>query len=137
MYTDKKNILQLVALLEAHGITKVVLCPGSRNTPIVHTLSNHPNFTCYAVTDERSAGYFAIGLALNGGKPAAVCCTSGTALLNLHPAVAEECSFSCHFSRPSRCLDRTDGWTNSAATRCVSNAGKEVGQSSGDSYGRR
>ena len=34
MYTDKKNILQLVALLEAHGITKVVLCPGSRNTPI-------------------------------------------------------------------------------------------------------
>ena len=89
MYTDKKNILQLVALLEAHGITKVVLCPGSRNIPLVHTLSNHPNFTCYPVTDERSAGYFAIGLALNGGKPAAVCCTSGTALLNLHPAVAE------------------------------------------------
>ena len=49
MYTDKKNILQLVALLEAHGITKVVLCPGSRNTPIVHTLSNHPNFTCYCL----------------------------------------------------------------------------------------
>ena len=49
MYTDKKNILQLVALLEAHGITKVVLCPGSRNTPIVHTLSNHPNFTCYQI----------------------------------------------------------------------------------------
>ena len=89
MYTDKKNILQLVALLEAHGITKVVLCPGSRNAPIVHTLSNHPGFTCYAMTDERSAGYFAIGLTLNGGKPAAICCTSGTALLNLHPAVAE------------------------------------------------
>ena len=69
MYTDKKNILQLVALLEAHGITKVVLCPGSRNAPIVHTLSNHPGFTCYAMTDERSAGYFAIGLTLNGGKP--------------------------------------------------------------------
>ena len=33
MYSDKKNILQLVALLEAHGITKVVLCPGSRNAP--------------------------------------------------------------------------------------------------------
>ena len=89
MYTDKKNILQLVALLQAHGITKIVLCPGSRNIPIVHTLSNHPDFTCYAVTDERSAGYFAIGLTLNGGKPAAICCTSGTALLNLHPAVAE------------------------------------------------
>lgn len=89
MYTDKKNILQLAALLEAYGITKVVLCPGSRNVPIAHTLSNHPAFTCYAMTDERSAGYFALGLALNSGKPVAVCCTSGTALLNLHPAVAE------------------------------------------------
>ncbi|EOA54915.1 2-succinyl-5-enolpyruvyl-6-hydroxy-3-cyclohexene-1-carboxylate synthase [Bacteroides sp. HPS0048] len=89
MYTDKKNILQLVALLEAHGVTKIVLCPGSRNIPLVHTLSTHPPFKCYSVTDERSAGFFAIGLALNGGAPAAVCCTSGTALLNLHPAVAE------------------------------------------------
>lgn len=89
MYTDKKNILQLAALLEAYGITKVVLCPGSRNVPIAHTLSNHPAFACYAMTDERSAGYFALGLALNSGKSVAVCCTSGTALLNLHPAVAE------------------------------------------------
>ena len=89
VYTDKKNILQLVALLEAHGVTKIVLCPGSRNIPLVHTLSTHPSFKCYSVTDERSAGFFAIGLALNGGAPAVVCCTSGTALLNLHPAVAE------------------------------------------------
>nr|WP_229127748.1 2-succinyl-5-enolpyruvyl-6-hydroxy-3-cyclohexene-1-carboxylic-acid synthase [Bacteroides nordii] len=89
VYTDKKNILQLVALLEAHGVTKIVLCPGSRNIPLVHTLSTHPSFKCYSVTDERSAGFFAIGLALNGGAPAAVCCTSGTALLNLYPAVAE------------------------------------------------
>ncbi len=88
-FTDKKNILQLVALLEAHQVTKIVLCPGSRNAPIVHTLATHPSFTCYSVTDERSAGFFAIGLALSGGQPAAVCCTSGTALLNLHPAVAE------------------------------------------------
>jgi len=89
MYSDKKNILQLVALLKAHGVTKIVLCPGSRNAPIIHTLVTHPDFTCYSMTDERSAGFFAIGLALHGGKPAAVCCTSGTALLNLHPAVAE------------------------------------------------
>lgn len=89
MYSDKKNILQLVALLRAHGITQVVLCPGSRNAPLVHTFSTHPDFVSYAITDERSAGYFAIGLALNEGRPVAVCCTSGTALLNLHPAVAE------------------------------------------------
>ncbi len=89
MYSDKKNILQLVALLIEHGVSNIVLCPGSRNSPIVHTLANHSFFNCHSVTDERSAGFFAVGLALHGGKPAAVCCTSGTALLNIHPAVAE------------------------------------------------
>ena len=74
MYSDKKNILQLAALL---------------NAAIVHTLANIEDFTCYSVTDERSAGFFAIGLSFQGGGPAAVCCTSGSALLNLHPAVAE------------------------------------------------
>lgn len=89
MYTDKKSILQLAVLLAAHGVWKVVLCPGSRDIPLVHTFSSMPEFTCYQVTDERSAGFFALGLALHDGRPAAVCCTSGSALLNLHPAVAE------------------------------------------------
>lgn len=89
MYTDKKNILQLVALLKEHSISKIVLCPGSRNSPIVHTLANHPFFTCYSCHRRTKCGFFAMGLALHGGKPAAVCCTSGTALLNIHPAVAE------------------------------------------------
>lgn len=89
MYSDKKNILQLVALLIEHGVSNVVLCPGSRNAPIVHTLANHSFFQCHSVTDERSAGFFALGLALHGGKPAAICCTSGSALLNIYPAVAE------------------------------------------------
>lgn len=89
MYSDKKNIQQLVALLEAHQVRKVVLCPGSRNAPLVQTLVNHPYFSCTAITDERSAAFTALGMALNGGKPVAVCCTSGTALLNMHPAVAE------------------------------------------------
>lgn len=89
MYTDKKSILQLAVLLRSHGVRHLVLCPGSRNIPIVQTLLNIPDFTCYPMTDERSAGFFAIGLALHENAPAAVCCTSGTALLNLHPAVAE------------------------------------------------
>ena len=66
MYSDKKNILQLVALLKAHGVRKIVLCPGSRNAAIVHTLANIEDFTCYSVTDERSAGFFAIGLSYKG-----------------------------------------------------------------------
>ena len=89
MYSNKTNILQLVALLKAHNIRKIVLCPGSRNAPIVQTIAANPFFNCTSVADERSAAYVALGLALKGGEPAAVCCTSGTALLNMHPAVAE------------------------------------------------
>ena len=133
MYSDKKNILQLVALLKAHGVRKIVLCPGSRNAAIVHTLANIEDFTCYSVTDERSAGFFAIGLSLQGGGPAAVCCTSGSALLNLHPAVAEAFyqqvppDFVISADRP-RCLDRTNGRTNPAPAPCVRNVSQDVCQ---------
>lgn len=89
MYSDKKSVRQLVALFAAHGVRKVVLCPGSRNIPLVQSFASHPAFECYSVTDERSAGFFAIGLALQAHAPVGVCCTSGSALLNLHPAVCE------------------------------------------------
>lgn len=89
MYTTKRHVLELVALLKVHGIKKIVLCPGSRNIPIIETISNIPDFSIYQITDERSAAFFALGLALHGGTPAAVCCTSGSALVNMHPAVAE------------------------------------------------
>ena len=116
MLTDKKNVLELAALMRAHGIRKVVLCPGSRNIPLVQTFSTLEDFECYAVTDERSAGFFAMGLALNSGEPAAVCCTSGTALLNLHPAVAEA-SYQhipllvISADRPQAWIDQMDGQT--------------------------
>ena len=89
MFTDKRNILQLAALLKAHGIRKIVISPGSRNIPITKTLLQVPDFTCYPVTDERSAGFFALGLSLHGGTPAAIVCTSGSALLNIFSAVSE------------------------------------------------
>lgn len=72
-----------------HGITDVVLSPGSRNAPLIHTFSQHPDFTCHTIVDERSAAYFALGLILKLQKPVAVCCTSGTALLNYSSATAE------------------------------------------------
>ena len=89
LYTDKKQVLQVVSLLKAHEVKQIVLCPGSRNIPLLQAFSTDAFFECHQVTDERSAGFFALGLALHGGKPAAVCCTSGSALLNIHPAVAE------------------------------------------------
>jgi len=116
MYSEKKNILQLVALLKAQEISRAVLCPGSRNSPIVQTVTNDPFFSCYAITDERSAGFFAIGLALQSARPVVVCCTSGSALLNLHPAVAE--AFYQHIpliivsaDRPAAWIGQNDGQT--------------------------
>ena len=89
MYSDKKNVLELVALLKAHCITQIVLCPGSRNSPLIHSLATDSDFVCYSVVDERSAGFFALGVIQATGKPTVVCCTSGTATLNLGSAVAE------------------------------------------------
>ena len=89
MYSNKENVNILTALLVAHGIRHAVVCPGSRNSPVVHNLAECPDITCYPVTDERSAGFYALGMAQALQRPVVVCVTSGTALLNLAPAVAE------------------------------------------------
>lgn len=83
-------ISELVALLQAHDVRDVVLCPGSRNAPLVHALSHQlAGATCHSIIDERSAGFYALGLALATHRAVVICCTSGTAVANLHPAVAE------------------------------------------------
>ncbi len=88
-YSSHGNVRQLAALMQEHGVFRCVLCPGSRNAPISATLSAMPYMECRCVTDERSAGFAALGWAAQTHEPVAVCVTSGSALLNLHPAVAE------------------------------------------------
>lgn len=89
MYTNKENVLELVALLKAHDISHIVLCPGSRNIPIVKSIAKTDFFTCYSITDERSASFFAMGLTIKYKKPCALVVTSGSALLNTAPAISE------------------------------------------------
>ena len=89
MYCDKDNVNTLTALLIAHGVRHAVVCPGSRNAPIVHNLDVCPEIQCYPITDERSAAFYALGLYQATEEPVVVCVTSGTALLNTLPAVAE------------------------------------------------
>ena len=89
MYSDKDSVNILTALLVSHGIRHAVVCPGSRNAPIVHNLNECPDITCYPVSDERSAAFFALGIAQATDQPVVVCVTSGTALLNVAPAVAD------------------------------------------------
>ncbi|MBQ2192317.1 MAG: 2-succinyl-5-enolpyruvyl-6-hydroxy-3-cyclohexene-1-carboxylic-acid synthase, partial [Prevotella sp.] len=91
MYSNKENVNILTALLVKHGVRHAVVCPGSRNAPIVHNFNECPDIKCYPVTDERSAGFYALGMALHEKQESCVCIcvTSGTALLNLLPTVAE------------------------------------------------
>ena len=62
MYSVKTNVLELTALMKQHGITRAVLSPGSRNSPLNHTLASCPDILCTPVTDERSAAFTANGL---------------------------------------------------------------------------
>jgi 2-succinyl-5-enolpyruvyl-6-hydroxy-3-cyclohexene-1-carboxylate synthase len=71
------------------GVRDAVTCPGSRSTPLALTLRAHTGLRCLVLPDERAAGFFAIGLAKASGRAVAVLCTSGTAALNLAPAVTE------------------------------------------------
>lgn len=91
MYSIIENVRILVGLLKGHGIKHVVTSPGGSSIPIVHTVEVDDYFTCYSVIDERSAGYFALGIAQQTGEPVAVVCTSGTAACNYLPAVTEAC----------------------------------------------
>ena len=103
-------------MLVAHGVRHAVVCPGSRNSAIVHNFNECPFIQCYPVTDERSAGFYAMGMAQALKQPVVVCVTSGTALLNLAPAIAE--AFYQHIplvaisaDRPSQWIDQLDGQT--------------------------
>lgn len=89
MYSDKESVNILTSLLVDYGIRHAVVCPGSRNAPITHNLCECPSIECVSVTDERSAAFIALGMAQALEEPIIVCVTSGTALLNTLPAVAE------------------------------------------------
>ena len=82
-------VVEIAQSLAAHGVKDVVVCPGSRSTPLALAVARHPVLRVWMHLDERSAGFFALGIARARHRPAAVLCTSGTAVANLLPAVVE------------------------------------------------
>lgn len=76
-------------MLKRYGYKDVVISPGGNNIPIIHSMDSDPFFTCYSVVDERSAGYFAMGLSQQLERPVVMVCTSGTAVSNYLPSVTE------------------------------------------------
>ncbi|GIW17489.1 MAG: 2-succinyl-5-enolpyruvyl-6-hydroxy-3-cyclohexene-1-carboxylate synthase [Tepidiforma sp.] len=79
----------LVEGLARAGVRHAVVTPGSRSTPLVFALADQDVICPRLVIDERSAGFFALGLARATGTPVPIACTSGTAVANLFPAIAE------------------------------------------------
>ena len=71
------------------GLRHAVISPGSRSTPLALAFAAERRITCHVVHDERSAGFFGLGIAKQSGIPAALICTSGTAAANYLPAVVE------------------------------------------------
>lgn len=79
----------LAETLARLGLTIAVICPGSRSAPLTVAVSQHPRIEAIPILDERSAAFFALGVARRTGKPTALICTSGTAGANFYPAVIE------------------------------------------------
>jgi 2-succinyl-5-enolpyruvyl-6-hydroxy-3-cyclohexene-1-carboxylate synthase len=79
----------IIEICSAKGIHNIIISPGSRNAPLTIGFTQNPNFKCYSIADERCAAFFALGIAQQTKKPTAIVCTSGSALLNYYPAVAE------------------------------------------------
>lgn len=91
MTTAKESCNIIISLLVKHGISEVIVSPGSRNAPLVIAAARREELNCHVIVDERSAAFVALGMcaANNGNLPIALVCTSGTALLNYAPAIAE------------------------------------------------
>ena len=89
IHSSKISAQLVVAGLQKAGIENIVISPGSRNAPLIIEFTNQAFFNTYSVVDERVAGFFALGMAQQKHQPVVLVCTSGSALLNYYPAIAE------------------------------------------------
>lgn len=111
-----QSIYDIAALCAKKGLTEAILCPGSRCAPLTLAFTRHPDIRCRTISDERSAGFIALGIAQQIRRPTILLCTSGTAAYNFSPSVAE-----AYFSktplvvftadRPAEWIGQQDGQT--------------------------
>ncbi|MFW5663509.1 MAG: 2-succinyl-5-enolpyruvyl-6-hydroxy-3-cyclohexene-1-carboxylic-acid synthase [bacterium] len=116
MPSIRRGISELPGLCHALGVKYAIISPGSRNAPLTLAFTGFKETTCFSITDERSAGYYALGLAQQLQQPVALICTSGTAMVNYAPALAEAYYLKVPLvaitaDRPAEWIDQNDGQT--------------------------
>lgn len=131
MISNAIVVQQVVLLLEAKGISEIIISPGSRNAPLSISLNRNSFFNCKVVPDERVAGFVALGASQAIRKPVALVCTSGTALLNYYTAVAEADYqriplIVISADRPAEWVDHGDGQTIRQVNAISNHVGYEV-----------
>ena len=120
--TDKVSCLAIIELLAAHGVKDIVLSPGSRNTPLIIAARRYGHgVRTHVVIDERTAAFFGLGIALQTRCPVALICTSGTAVLNYGPAIAE--AYYRHMPLIAISADRPAEWIDQDDSQTIRQAG--------------
>lgn len=108
--SDKQGIYTLIVACREFGIRDAVICPGSRNAPLTISFNRSGLFKCHSLADERTAAFYAMGMSLASGEPVAVVCTSGSAVANFAPAMAE--AFYLNVPLIAITADRPLAWTD-------------------------
>jgi len=116
MVNHLQHIADLTEICFLKGIKHVVVSPGSRNNPLIRSFAANKYFSLHSIVDERSAAFYGLGIALATGQPVAMICTSGTAVLNYSPGLAE--AYYQHIpliaitaDRPEELIDQQDNQT--------------------------
>ena len=115
-----QNIINISSLCYDLGIREAVLSPGSRVAPLILAFTRHKAFKTYSISDERSAAYIALGMSEASNKTVVLCCTSGTAVLNYMPAIAE--AFYKKISLLVLTADRPHEWLNQGDGQTIEQA---------------
>ncbi len=109
-------VVDIAEICYRKGIRQAIICPGSRNAPLTLAFARHGGIACYSMSDERSAAFTGMGMALKSNTPVVLICTSGSAAYNFAPAVAE--AYFSHIplvvltaDRPPEWIDQLDGQT--------------------------
>ncbi len=116
IHSAKKKVRLLSRILKKFDIKEIIISPGSRNAPLIIEFTGQDFFKNYSIVDERSAAFFALGIAQQQKYPSILVCTSGSALLNYYPAIAEAFYSKIPLiiisaDRPQKWVDQGEGQT--------------------------